>query len=379
MAYVKYTGLTSPNTVLATIRTYINSLGLTIVSDMVDDLDIFDRNYNDGKRLVFKDTTNTYFINMRSANLYQIFPDMYGGNSAYATSTLPSTQSDAFSGIGMIVSEGYSPTNRWFDQYRVPLRYASNTQVGSSIKIASGTETFTLYCNHITAPSETFIFTLYHDATKTCQHFVVGILSKLETWTGGVFFSGSYNSYTLSKLGFTIQNMIAGITPVLSTSEYGSSTYLRINIDEAPTRSGIYWASSGKNDIADSAQCYTGKQLAMPIRYSAGINGSWSPKIVNYSNLQSRSATDAGVNSNTLNCITINLPLFMCVKVDPDTLNNFAAVGTISGVFLVSLKNISSTSMYEISYPTSGNNHQVFSMSRRRGTYGFDGISIPQA
>ena len=87
---------------------------------------------------------------------------------------------------------------------------------------------------------------------------------------------------------------------------------------------------------------------------------------------------DAGVNSNTLNCISMNLPIYFAVKVDPDSLNNFAPIGEVSGVYLVSLLNMASASSYEVSYPTSGNLHQVFSMNRRRGLFGFDGISIKQ-
>jgi hypothetical protein len=378
MAFTSYTGLTGPNEILLSIRTYVNALGLTISEDMYDDLDIFDRNYNDGKRLVFKDTSGTYFISLRTANGYQIFPDMAGGNVNYATSTLPTSTDTKFSGIGMIVSEGYSKTNRWFDQYRVPVKYGTTIQTGVAIKVAEGTDTFTLYCNHVTTPSETFMFTIVQDSTGICQHLICGVTNKLKTWTGGQFFSGSFNSYTLSALAYTTANVLAGIIPVLSTSELGSNTFLRINIDEAPTRGNIYWASSGKNITSDNKQCYTGKQLAMPIRYGEGITGTWRPLIVNYANLQSISTNNAGVNNNTLNCITINLPIFLAVKVDPDSLNNFAPVGTISGVFLVSLKSMASASTYEISYPASGVTNQVFSMSKRRGTWGFDGVSVTQ-
>lgn len=378
LAYVKYENLTNPNDILTSIRTYVNSLGLTIVADMVDDLDIFDRNISDGKKLVFKDTSGTYYINLRTANGYQIFPEMAGGNANYATSSLPSSTDTKFSGIGMTVSEGYSASARWFDQDKVPTKFQSPVKVGVAIKVAAGTDNFTLYCNHVTTPSETFVFTLYDTVYKSCQHLIFGYISKMDTWTGGAFFSGSYNSYSLSASAYSLVNAINGTMPVMSTSSYGGNTFLRINIDEAPARNNIYWASSGKNNSSDAIQCYTGKQLALPLRYGNALTDSWRPRIPHYGNIQSLSTTDPGVNSNTLNCITVNMPFFMAVKVDPDSLNQYATVGTASGIFFVSVNNMGSGTIYEISYPTSGSTQQVFSMSRRRGAYGFDGISITQ-
>ena len=62
MSFVKYEGLGKPNEVLEKIRDYIVQEGYTIIADCVDDLDIFERNTNDGKKLVFKDKTNNYFV-----------------------------------------------------------------------------------------------------------------------------------------------------------------------------------------------------------------------------------------------------------------------------------------------------------------------------
>lgn len=665
MSYVKYENLGTPNMVLEKIRDYVVQEGYTIVENCVDDLDIFDRNYNDGKKLVFKDKTDNYFVCMRSMNGYQIFPEMQNGVNSPHLQTLPTNVSQRYVGIGMTVSEGYSATNRWYDQYLAPTKLNSNIVVGTGMRVAgespsiktmyglltkskfypdlpnpippnyvsdfiydntaktlsgsplpnttknlidfrdisgnlaqyraekdsfsfdidfiydfgmgnnfvqdcyasylsliqagklqAGTEavlyypytiknknsgkvygtndvgirvrilpkktpnngydydlivinlgsldvlnyisntylpvldidvstylnqtgfpptqkmyidlpianfsdcgtfpssvvsvrfstlnnqtmrayynkdgagnllnthtsmiykndgtsafspncevvfndikssvfhqgriaysntsqqvTFlnpsTLYCNHITSPTDTLIFTLVDKDSGCYQHLIVGNLHKYTSWEGGIFMSGSYNSYTLSKNVYS-NSTFDDYLPVLSTTGLGATTFARINIDEAPLRSKIYWASSGSPNQGDPAQCYTGKQLAMPIRFDDGKTGSWRPLIPHYGHLQSKSQTDAGVNSNTLNCITVNLPLFMAVKVDPDSLNNFAPIGEISGVYLVSLQNMASGKLYEISYPTSGNLHQVFSLNKRRGRYGFDGISINQ-
>ena len=112
----------------------------------------------------------------------------------------------------------------------------------------------------------------------------------------------------------------------------------------------------------------------MPIRVNGGGNG----EIPHYYFLQSHSRLDSGKNINTLNCITLNLPIYMAVRVDPDILNNYAAVGSVIGVYFISTYNTQTGSTYEINYPESHETCQSFSMGKRRGTYGFDGISIKQ-
>jgi hypothetical protein len=72
------------------------------------------------------------------------------------------------------------------------------------------------------------------------------------------------------------------------------------------------------------------------------------------------------------------MPIFAAVLVDPDELNNYAAAGEVLGVYFVSMYNIQTSSVYEINYPSSNDTCQAFSVGKRRGVYGFDGISIKQ-
>ena len=670
MSFVKYEGLGTSSEVLQKMRDYIQQEGYTIVEDIKDDLDIFDRNITDGKKLVFKDKTDSYFIHLRSGSGYQTFPEMGGGVADPTNSTLPAQISNRFHNVGCTISEGYSPTNRWYDQYLAPRTVGSKQVVGTALKMAGNlpvppvlpsgaffsnqktyttdvvyynihyntifpkyklnafdlltsadknvtyspldsfnfnlefyydyekyfsdifldtafndytqliankklndvdevaifydldckdknnnkiftnpmgivvkieksstdanfnsflgqfslrvslsdayvinkqnspsyqsfvmslntdaysayvsgldkvnytmslpisnfssygslsancakirfnlpstystasgfieqnggkpagfiTNTFnimfssnkttwtkhpqsnhalqsdyvsilndinsglfklgstysispsgsalvydnptTLYCNHVTEPFDTLVFTTVDEKNKIYQHLVIGHLKKYTDWTGGIFMSSSHNSYSVSTYEYD-ENVFNEVLPVLGTTGKGATTFCRINVDEAPLRSGIYWASNGEPSYTP-LNCYTGKQLVTPIRYDTGKTGAWTAKIPHYGYLQSNSPTDSGVNANTLNCITINLPLYFAVKVDPDSLDNFAPIGEVNGVYLVSLFNMSSANTYEISYPTSGNLCQVFSMNKRRDIYGFDGISIKQ-
>jgi hypothetical protein len=72
------------------------------------------------------------------------------------------------------------------------------------------------------------------------------------------------------------------------------------------------------------------------------------------------------------------MPIYVAVRVDPDVLDNYASAGEVLGVYFVSMYNIQTSSVYEINYPASDDTCQAFSVGKRRGVYGFDGISIKQ-
>lgn len=360
MSYVSYNGLKSPNEILEKISEYIKSKGYTIVEDIKDDLNIYNsaKATTDGKKFVFKDKTDTYFICLRSANGYKIFGS--SNDSYMETLDVTSYKDDSKYGIGITVGEGYSKTQRWYNQYKVPVSKVNSSVLGSFMQASAESSgiTYTLYCNNVDTPNDTLVFTILkeNDNEYVVSHMVVGYISKYDTWTGGIYFSATSPSYSSSTY------------PVLSSGSE-SNTYLRINIDEAPSdkRGNIYWASSGTDNI-------TGKPLSLPIRVNGGGNG----RIPNYWYMQSHSQFDWGRNVNTLNCITINMPIYMAVRVDPDVLDNYASVGYINGIYFVSMLNMQTSGTYEMSYPKSGDLCQVFPMNKRRGIYGFDGISIKQ-
>lgn len=422
MAYVVYEGLKNPNEVLAKMAEYIKSRGYTVVEDLKDDTNIYKRDEVDGKKFVFMDRTNTYFIYLRSANGINIFglnddADM----DAYDDSFIETQKNKNFYGIGATVGEGYSKKQRWYNQFQVPTKFRSKevqavwipvipredteqTLVGSDTPEFVNNNKYKLYCNNILKPSDTLIFSVVaenvggdirigHD--YRCVHLVFGNLYKYDSWEGGVFFSGSSLPSLMKEAGelFRIQRdykkqplmldkdgnpkkdynalhtiIDSGILPVLSSGNL-SNTFLRIDIDEAPykERGEIRWACSGSDNV-------TGKPMSLPVRVENGGNG----EIPNYSSLQSTDSLDWGRNINTLNCLTLNMPIYMAVRVDPDVLNNYAGAGQVAGVYFVCNLNMQSTGVYEMSYPKSGDRCQIFSHSMRRGRFGYDAISIRQ-
>ena len=399
MAYVKYTDLETPDEVLTKMAEYITSRGYTIIEPLKDDTNIYDRSSVDGKKFVFMDRTQTYYVHLRSFN--EIWP--FGTtDDAYMDIQTPNVDYK-YQGIAMTVSEGYSKTQRWYNQYLVPLNLRGKDVQFVCIPIPSRAELnsngtnnenynlnkYTLYCNNIVEPSDTLIFSVvaenvggdaYRGHDYRAVHLACGMLRKYDSWEGGFWFTGStvpsmiksaYDLFAKSSLEdedafYEIKD--SGILPILSSGSV-SNTFLRIDIDDAPkeSRGYIRWASSGTDNV-------TGKPMSMPVRVSGGGNGL----IPHYANMQSQNKLDWGRNINTLNCITLNMPNYMAVRVDPDVLNNYAACGQVTGIYYVSMLNMQTSYLYEMSYPRSQDLCEVVSYSMRRGRFGFDGISIRQ-
>lgn len=398
MAFVYYGNLHNPNEVLEKMFEYVKSRGYTIVDGIKDDLNVYDRATTDGKKFVFMDRTDTYYISVRSANGMQIF----GSDDATMDSIAITSGAEcdpAYYGIGMTVSEGYSKTQRWYNQYLAPNTFQSTYINGVWIPVnersgESSDFSYSLWCNNITAPTDTIIFSVAANNTPgnsligydvKAVHLVFGNLCKYDDWNGGAFFSGSSTPSLMKDAAKLFERLPPGssaadildehfkthdegILPVLSSSSI-SNTFLRIDIDDAPkeSRGLIRWASSGTDNV-------TGKPMSLPVRVSGSGNG----QIPHYSFLQSSSSTDWGRNINTLNCMTLNMPLYMAVRVDPDALNNYAGAGQVSGIYYVSSLNMQTTGTYEMSYPRSNDLCQIFPHGCRRGRYGFDAISIRQ-
>lgn len=376
MSFQVYSNLSTPNDVLQVMSTYIASRGYTIVADCVDDLNIYDQSDSDGKKLVFRSRNMEYFYILRSANGVNIF----GTTDELAMSTANKLEDDTINGIGVIVSEGYSPVARWYNQGGVPLTYRGIEVLGGFMPVATTDSdgnptnfTYSLYCNNVTSQNaDTLVFTIMkeNDTFRQCAHIIIGQLLPYGEWSGGAFFSASAtrDMQNTSWECFT-HKMDADkfILPVLCSGNK-TNTFLRMDIDAAPTsaRGFIFWASSGSDNL-------TGKRLSLPIRLNGG-NG----RIPNYSVLQSAGMFDWGRNINTLNCLTINLPIYFAVQIDPDGLNVYASAGQVLGVYFVCTLNMQTAGTYKLNYPSNTDICQIFPMGKRRGIYGFDGISIKQ-
>ena len=68
----------------------------------------------------------------------------------------------------------------------------------------------------------------------------------------------------------------------------------------------------------------------------------------------------------------------MAVGCESVFLSVFATVGKIRGVFFINLLNMQSGCVYKLNHPSNTDVCQVFPQDRRRGKYGYDGISIQQ-
>ena len=318
----------------------------------------------DGKRLSIK--KGDVIANFRSANSKPIFQTQ-----------LNATASNAF-GIGLVCSTNYSSTpisGYWFDQPNATKLKSTQEVIGVGIPVKP-TGNYRLYCNAISDPSDLLIFCLELEPGYF-QHLAVASTNKVGAWNGGTVYSGSRNSVRMFPGSWNVSILESESNHLFGMSKY-SSTFLRVDIDAAPLRMpGVLWASAGP-DTADAQACYTGKMLALGVMNNDCLTASWLPKVPHYGYLQSQNADDSGRNTNTLNCISVNLPMALYVMRDPDSLRNFSQVGYVPGVYAISLYNIAPGQLYEISYPQSGNLHQVFPHVHRKGIFGYDGISVKQ-
>ena len=401
MAYVAYKGLKTPDEVISKIAEFIKTTDLTIVQDLVDDYDIYTASAVDGKKFAFKishsesnNKTVENVVVLRSANGTNIFGmtddsqqndvvirDTNGGIGTIVDSQ--QLKKDIhYEGIGMTVGDAYSATVTWHNQQNTPHVVKSATVLGVFMPITTQVTdiSYTLYCNYLKKEEKTLVFSVVRENTfqRQSAHLIVGNLSKYDVWHGGVYFTGSLNG-SINDFDMTIKAYKlfedtyelpeAYTLPVFCQGSKGG-TYLQIDIDEAPSdsRGNIHWASS----FIDKS-IGTGKQLAVPVRNSdSGAN------IPNYYYMQSKDRLDWGKNNNLLNCITVDLPIYFAVCVDPDVVQDYACCGHCYGLSYISLLNFQTGETYHIDKYNSESLEQVFTMDKRRGWYGFDGFGVDQ-
>lgn len=387
MAYVAYKGLKTPDEVISKIAEFIKTTDLTIVQDLVDDYDIYTASAVDGKKFAFKishsESNNKIVENvvvLRSANGTNIF-----GMTDDSQQQLNQSQFKKdihYEGIGMTVGDAYSATVTWHNQQNTPHVVKSTTVLGVFMPITTQVTdvSYTLYCNYLKKEEKTLVFSVVRENTfqRQSAHLIVGNLSKYDIWHGGAYFTGSLNG-SINDFDMTIKAYKlfedtyelpeAYTLPVFCQGSKGG-TYLQIDIGEAPSdfRGNIHWASS----FIDKS-IGTGKQLAVPVRNSdSGAN------IPNYYYIQSKDRLDWGQNNNLLNCITVDLPIYFAVCVDPDIVQDYACCGYCYGLSYISLLNFQTGETYHIDKYNSESLEQVFTMDKRRGRYGFDGFGVDQ-
>lgn len=127
--------------------------------------------------------------------------------------------------------------------------------------------------------------------------------------------------------------------------------FVRIEVDCSVERNK-YWASTINNSKFTKMYCsYSNDSIELPT----------------YKNLISHSALDTGSTVNTLNGISLCMPIYFEVLRDPNILDNYSSIGYADFINYVSMYNLSSGSTNKISYPTSlEEEYNCFSLYKRR-------------
>ncbi len=357
MGYTKVS-ISSPNDFIEALSAYSASCGWTVLADS-DSLPIDGSATIDGKLLAIKSPDNNVYAYFRSANGKNVLK----------------TQSGSYRyGVALVCATNYTvnpPSGLWYDQPGATKNSAQEV-VGVGIPLPQATAC-NVYFNHISDPSELIIASV-EVLPGVFQHIAVGYLYKTGTWTGGTIYSASQPSSTMFPAGLS-QSEIESTACELFGMNPIANTFLRANIDAAPLRiPEVLWAGSGPSGNVGS----TGKRLGSSIVHRNTLADATIPKIPHYGYLQSQTANDSGRNVNTLNCISVNLPLAIYVLRDPDGLENYSHCGYIPGAYFISMKNLSPASIYAVDYPTSGTRYQAFPQTSRGGILGYDGLAIRQ-
>ena len=235
---------------------------------------------------------------------------------------------------------------------------------------------YDLYCNEVvfgeSDNSSIIIFSLVKASGTYYQttHLLVGDIIKYDTWNGGVIFSGSANRYNMIACNnvYSDSNKTKVTYPLLGSTDI-TNTYLMISAVRVTDGAG--WASSGTDNI-------TGLKMSLPIRDGSVTNMTGNGVVKNYKFLQSANRLDWGKNVSVVTGSTTDLPIDISVITKPLQFNNYACVGRIYGIYFISLLNTQTAGVYGINKVISDVKCQVFPMERRRGYYGYDGISILQ-
>lgn len=362
MAFQNATITGSSNDLLNKLRDFAVSCGWTVLVE-TDDLPIDGTATVDGRRLVLQSPDQTVFANFRSANGKKIFHTQINPGNAY--------------GLGLTCSSGFTehpPSGLWYDQPGAT-KAISQEVIGVGIPVHPTNEQ-AVYFNHISDPCEMIVISV-EVVPGMWQHMAVGQTQKIGSWNGGTIYSASRNSYAMFASSFN-KGLMEGESNHLFGLSNNASTFLRCDIDSAPLRTPeVLWAGGGPNS-GDVATGYTGKMIALPVMNINCINASWLPKIPHYGYLQSQTSADTGRNVNTLNCISVNLPVAVYVLRDPDGLANFSQCGYVPGIYFISTRNVAPAQIYDVNYPESGMEYQAFPQTSRGGALGYDGISIKQ-
>ncbi len=348
-----------PNSLLVALRTFAAANGWTVLVD-TDDLPIDGTDTSDGKRLVIQSPSGDTYAHFRAANGKNIFTTHATAGYRY--------------GLGLVCSSGFTetpPSGKWFDQGGAT-KNAAGQVVGVGIPIRSdGAAPLKAYFNHITSPSEMIILSV-ELFPGFYQHMAVGEIQKIGNWTGGTLYSASCSSSKMFPTSFA-QGTLEATCGHLFGVNADSNTYLRANIDAAPLRiPEVLWAGCAPS----TGFGYTGKRIALSVVNASAL--ATMPKIPHYGYLQSQNSSDPGRNVNTLNCISVNLPIAIYVLRDPDGLENYSQCGYVPGVYCISTRNVAPSSVYSVDYPSSGVNYQAFPQTIRGGLFGYDGLSIKQ-
>lgn len=308
-------------------------------------------------------------------------------------------------GIGITCSTSYNNTIDWYKQDGCP--HFANTNSGYDYYfsvIPIGTSTYTLYCNSNTTNIEISLIDNSNILRKTFN-ISFGIMNNISNSGLNLYMLGTITKYgsiltqkSDSYLGCMLRTAIDnGMYSSIAENGWVYNTEVYCNINNIDTWSAGYQYNVGaivyhsgsvyKCKVQNTGIIITNTSYWELVPCGVYTSISYKSGIPTYRPLlptldSSIKQMNRGMSVNTLNGISLVLPIYFFVLRDPQVLDNYSAIGFTNYVNYVNLYNISSGTKLDSYNDGITSSYKCFSIGYRRSNRkdipSYLGIAIKQ-
>ena len=181
-----------------------------------------------------------------------------------------------WSGIGIVVGNGYNGANLWRDQPGVPVGCVNLLPVGAGMSLPQGAISW--YHFFADATGDNIAIVIEKTAGIFTRMEWGTSLKKLGAWTGGAYFGAALGGYSMgyppagvNQPGFVYSACLPG---VLNSSHY-SAFCVQANVDAFSGHWAALWAAGGTED----GYGYTGQHIMTGSTYNINA-GQYTPEYI---------------------------------------------------------------------------------------------------
>lgn len=382
------------------------------VPDFFDALDDFLGNFPSIYILKDSNSDRRVYRNVQE-NLDLVFFSMYVDNVSLCVTPLYDSTKEIWKQKDILCTDygrfRNPDTGFWEYSYIFPMPCLKYSRVGSSPKLS-------LVANY-NSENNTFMFSLicsrnlnYGFTTasyKVTGNLMFGGITKYLDFSGGFFCASTDASYywkkwikDITKLdeGVFSESLVSTFFSLASIEENTFFCVMRADVDNKPIRFNNasvikFWAKRRQwtEEEVPIQGAFVEELFITSIWASTEINSMYADLVCSitdgtiavprYEPLLSHEALERGHTNNTLNNISMIMPLWFMVQRDPEVLNNFSAIGKNDVINFVNMYNMGTNKIENGTYPIKECIYDCFNIGARRslkGIKGYGGIAFKQ-